>query len=247
MRPLVLITGGSSGIGAAAAELIAENDADVVINYRTNEQAALAVKEKITNKGGTAYLVKADISTEEGVNHLFAEVDKIGTLGALINSAGVISTIHDFESTTLEQLNTVFTINVFGSFLCSREAVKRMSHRHGGNGGCIVNVSSMAASLGSPNEFVEYAASKGAIDTLTVGLAKEVARYGIRVNAVRPGLINTDMHIHTGDAQRADRLAKFIPLERAGTAEEVAELIMWLISEKSSYVCGALYDVSGGR
>lgn len=247
MNRLVLITGGSSGIGATTAELIAENGYDVVINYRNSEQAALAVKEKIVGKGGNIYSVQADISTEEGVNHLFAEVDKIGKLHALINSAGIISKIHDFESTNLNQLNDVFSINVFGSFLCAREAVKRMSQKHGGNGGCIVNVSSMAASIGSPNEFIEYAASKGAIDTLTVGLAKEVAKHGIRVNAVRPGLIATEMHVHTGDAQRAERLTKFIPMERVGTTGEVAELIMWLISEKSSYVCGALYDVSGGR
>jgi len=247
MNRLALITGGGSGIGAATAELISGNGYDVVINYRNSEQAALAVKEKIVAKGGSVYLVQADVSTEDGVNHLFAEVDKIGKLQVLINSAGVISKVHDFESTNLNQLNHVFSINVFGSFLCSREAVKRMSQKHGGEGGCIVNISSMAASLGSPNEFIEYAASKGAIDTLTVGLAKEVAKHGIRVNAVRPGLIDTDMHVHTGDAQRAERLTKSIPLERVGSTVEVAELIMWLISDKSSYVCGALYDVSGGR
>lgn len=247
MDGLVLITGGSSGIGAAAAKLIAKNGYDVVINYRNNEQAAITIKNEIVNNGGTAYLVQSDISTEEGVVHLFNEIDKIGALHALINNAGIISKIHNFESTSLDQLNEIFSINVFGSFLCVREAVKRMSHQHGGNGGCIVNLSSMAASLGSPNEFIEYAASKGAIDTLTVGLAKEVAKQGIRVNAVRPGLIDTDMHFHTGDAERAERLSTSVPMDRVGTPDEVAELILWLISEKSSYVCGALYDVSGGR
>ncbi|WP_415892499.1 SDR family oxidoreductase [Neptuniibacter sp. PT8_73] len=247
MKKLALITGGSSGIGAAAAKLIAKTGYDVVINYRNSEQAATAIKNEIMENGGTAYIVQSDISTEEGVNYLFNQVDKIGSLDALINSAGIISKIHNFESTCLDQLNKTFSINVFGSFLCAREAVKRMSHQHGGNGGCIVNLSSMAASLGSPNEFIEYAASKGAIDTLTVGLAKEVAKQGIRVNAVRPGLIDTDMHSHTGDAERAERLSTSVPMDRVGTADEVAELILWLISEKSSYVCGALYDVSGGR
>lgn len=248
MGKVLLVTGASSGIGAAVAEMAAASGYSVCINFRNNTQKAEELRESISIHGSHVITVKADISTESGVLNLFNEVDaQLGRITHLVNNAGVIAPIKRFEDTSLEKLHEIFSINVYGSFLCAREAVKRMSTKNGGSGGVIVNLSSVASRLGSPNEFIDYAASKGAIDTFTIGLSKEVAEYGIRVNAVRPGLIQTEMHSHAGDAERPEKLKSFIPIKRAGTSNEVANSIMWLLSDSASYVTGALLDVSGGR
>lgn len=248
MAKILLVTGASSGIGAAIAQMAAESGYWVCINYRTSEQKAEALLYSLRNYGVRAIAVKADISTPAGVLHLFEQVDtKLGTITHLVNNAGVIGPIQAFEDTSFERLQELFAINVYGSFLCAREALKRMSSKNGGTGGAIVNISSVAAKLGSPNEFIDYAATKGAIDTFTIGLAKEVAQYGVRVNAVRPGLIQTDLHTYAGDPRRPDKLKSFIPIQRAGSVDEVASAVMWLLSDSASYVTGALLDVSGGR
>ncbi|WP_133011796.1 SDR family oxidoreductase [Marinomonas flavescens] len=245
---LVLITGGSRGIGAETAILAAQKGWDVVITYRNEISKAELIVNKIINLGCRALAIKTDIANEQDIYNLFNIIDKeFGRLDALVNNAGAITVISSFVDMSPARIRDVFNINVVGSFICAQEAVKRMSHESGGKGGSIINISSAAARIGSPNEFIDYAASKGAIDTLTLGLSKEVASEGIRVNAVRPGLISTDMHADAGDRDRPEKLKKFIPMQRAGKPSEVANSIVWLISDEASYVNGALLDVAGGR
>ncbi len=248
MSKTVLITGGSRGIGAATALLAAREGYAVAVNYTSNSLAADEVVRQIRAAGGQAITVKADVANEADVVAMFEKVDaKFGRLTALVNNAGVVDVNTRVDGITLARLRRMFEINVFGSFLCAREAVKRMSTRYGGTGGAIVNVSSAAARLGSPGSYVDYAAAKGAIDTFTLGLSKEVAAEGIRVNAVRPGIIETEIHASGGAPNRAKEIAPQLPMQRAGTANEVAESIVWLLSEKSSYTNGALLDIAGGR
>jgi NAD(P)-dependent dehydrogenase (short-subunit alcohol dehydrogenase family) len=248
LSKVVLITGGSRGIGAAAALLAARQGFAVAVNYASNSMAAEAVVRQIREAGGQALSVQADVAKEREVLAMFETVDaKLGRLNALVNNAGVVDQTTRVDSITLERLQRMFEINVFGSFLCAREAVKRMSTRYGGSGGSIVNVSSAAARLGSPGQYVDYASAKGAIDTFTLGLAKEVAAEGIRVNAVRPGIIETDIHASGGLPNRARDVAPQVPMQRAGTAREVAEAIVWLLGDQASYTTGALLDVTGGR
>lgn len=246
--PVVLITGGSRGIGAATALAAARAGYAVALSYQRDERAAQTVVQAITTLGGQALAVQADVAQEDSVLALFAAVDAAwGRLDALVNNAGVVDVASRVDAMTVARLRRMFDTNVLGSFLCAREAVLRMSTRHGGRGGSIVNVSSAAARLGSPGQYVDYAASKGAVDTFTVGLAKEVAAEGIRVNAVRPGIIDTEIHASGGLPNRVRDLAPQVPMQRAGTAAEVAEAIMWLISEKSGYTTGTIIDVAGGR
>lgn len=248
MSQLVLITGGSRGIGAATALLAARQGYAVAVNYTANSLAADEVVRQIRQAGGQAMAVQADVASEAQVVAMFEKIDaKFGRLTALVNNAGVVDQTTRVEAITLPRLQRMFEVNVFGSFLCAREAVRRMSTRHGGAGGAIVNVSSVAARLGAPGQYVDYAAAKGAIDTFTVGLAKEVAAEGIRVNAVRPGLIETEIHASGGLPNRAWDLAPQVPMQRPGSAEEVAESIVWLLGEGASYTTGALLDVAGGR
>ena len=248
MSKLVLITGGSRGIGAATALLAARQGYAVAVNYSANSLAADEVVRLIRQSGGQAMAVQADVALEAQVITMFDKIDaKFGPVSALVNNAGVVDQTTRVDAITLERLQRLFAVNVFGSFLCAREAVRRMSTRYGGTGGAIVNVSSAAARLGSPGQYVDYAAAKGAIDTFTLGLAKEVATEGIRVNAVRPGLIDTGIHASGGLPQRAQNLAPEVPMQRAGTAEEVAEAIVWLLGDQASYATGALLDIAGGR
>ena len=248
MSKVLIITGGSRGIGAATALLAAREGYAVAVNYAANSLAADEVVRQIRSSGGTALTVQADVAVEADVLAMFKKVDaKLGRLTALVNNAGVVDMTCRVESMSLERLQRMFAINVFGSFMCAREAVKRMSTRYQGEGGAIVNVSSAAARLGAPGQYVDYAAAKGAIDTFTVGLAKEVAAEGIRVNAVRPGIIETEIHASGGLPNRVRDLAPQVPMQRAGTAAEVAEAILWLISEKSAYATGSIIDVAGGR
>ena len=248
MTKTVLITGGSRGIGAATALLAAREGYAVAVNYTSNSLAADEVVRQIRTAGGQAITVQADVANEAQVVAMFEKVDaKFGPLTALVNNAGVVDVNSRVDGITLARLQRMFEINVFGSFLCAREAVRRMSTRYGGAGGAIVNVSSAAARLGSPGSYVDYAAAKGAIDTFTLGLSKEVAAEGIRVNAVRPGIIETDIHASGGLPNRATDMAPQLPMQRAGTANEVAESIIWLLSEKSSYTNGALLDIAGAR
>ncbi len=248
MSQVVLITGGSRGIGAATARLAARQGYAVAVNYAANSLAADEVVRQIRLAGGQAMAVQADVASEAQVVAMFEKIDaKFGHLSALVNNAGVVDQTTRVEAITLARLQRMFEINVFGSFLCAREAVRRMSTRHGGAGGAIVNVSSVAARLGAPGQYVDYAAAKGAIDTFTVGLAKEVAAEGIRVNAVRPGIIETDIHASGGLPDRARDMAPQVPMQRAGSAEEVAESIVWLLGSQASYTTGALLDVTGGR
>ena len=248
MSDVVIITGSSRGIGAATALLLAQRGYAVCINYRSNQGAAERVVTQIEQTGGKAIAVAADIASEEDVLELFETVDEqLGTLSALVNNAGILETQMRLETMDAARLQRTFATNITGSFLCAREAVKRMSSRRGGAGGAIVNVSSAAASLGSPGEYIDYAASKGAVDTMTVGLAKEVADEDIRVNAVRPGLIYTDIHADGGEPGRVDRLKSGVPMKRGGSVEEVAQAIVWLLSDEASFVTGALLDVTGGR
>jgi NAD(P)-dependent dehydrogenase (short-subunit alcohol dehydrogenase family) len=244
----MLITGGGRGIGAATALLAAQRGYAVCVNYRRDAIAAADVVNTITDQGGHAIAVEADIAIESDIVRLFQTVDeKLGPLTALVNNAGVLEKQMRVEAMDIERLRRIFATNVIGAMLCAREAVRRMSTKRGGAGGAIVNVSSIAARSGSPREYVDYAASKGAIDTFTIGLAHEVADEGIRVNAVRPGFIYTDMHASGGEPGRVDRVKAFVPLQRGGTTGEVANAILWLLSEESSYTTGGFIDVAGGR
>lgn len=248
MEKVIIITGGSRGIGAAVALLAAKEGYAVCVSYLNNRSAAEEVVASITQKKGLAIAVQANVAVEEEVIRLFEHVDSsLGRVTALVNNAGILEKQTRVEDMTAERINRIFSTNVVGSFICSREAVRRMSTRHGGNGGSIVNISSRASRLGSPGEYVDYAASKAAIDTLTIGLAKEVATEGIRVNAVSPGIIYTDIHASGGEPQRVDRLKDTIPMKRGGYPEEVAKAALWLLSEDASYTTGASIDVSGGR
>ncbi len=247
-KRVVLITGASRGIGAATAVLCAQRGYAVAVNYSSNDDAAQQVVQQILASGGHAMAIQADVAIESEVMAMFEEVDAtLGRLGALVNNAGVVDFAARVDEMSVARLKRMFDINVLGSFLCAREAVRRMSTRHGGAGGSIVNVSSIAARLGGAGNYVDYAASKGAIDTFTLGLAREVAAEGIRVNAVRPGIIETEIHASGGQPDRARQMAPQVPLQRAGTALEVAQAIVWLLSEDSSYSTGSLLDVAGGR
>lgn len=249
MKKIILITGGSQGIGAATAKLAAQREYFVCVNYHHNDGIAMKVVNEIKEANGDAVAIKADISKEDEVIRLFEYIDEnVGTLSALVNNAGIIQSQSRFIAMDATRLQKTFSTNVIGSFLCAREAIKRMSTKLNGRGGSIVNLSSVAARLGAPGEYIDYAASKGAIDSMTIGLAKEVADEGIRVNAVRPGIIYTGIHSKGGDSGRVERLEKtHIPLQRGGQPEEVANMILWLLSEEASYVTGAIFDVTGGR
>lgn len=244
---VVIITGGSRGIGRAAALKAAAAGFKVVVGYASNESAARDVVAAIEASNGKAIAVKCDVGVEADILALFKAADAFGPLGALVNNAGIVGPTIRVEDMTAERITRMLAVNVTGSFLCAREAVKRMSTKHGGAGGVIVNLSSAAAKLGSANTYVDYAASKGAIDTFTVGLAHEVATEGIRVVGIRPGLIDTEIHASGGDADRPRRLAHHVPMQRVGTADEVANAIVWLLSDEASYVTSSILDVSGGR
>jgi NAD(P)-dependent dehydrogenase (short-subunit alcohol dehydrogenase family) len=245
---ILLVTGGSRGIGAATARLGAERGYSVCVNYHSNRTAADAVVAEIERAGGRAMAVGADVSLEADVLRLFDTVDtRLGRVTALVNNAGIVARQTRVDQLDAARLARIFAVNVVGAFLCAREAVQRMSTRHGGAGGAIVNVSSRAAQLGAPGEYVDYAASKGALDTLTVGLAREVAAEGIRVNGVRAGIIHTELHASGGEPHRADRLGPGQPMQRAGEAIEVARAILWLLSDEASYSTSTFVDVAGGR
>ena len=248
MSRLVVVTGGGRGIGAATAKLAAARGDRVVISYLRDAAAAAAVVRSITDSGGRALAVQADVSRESDVSRLFETVDReLGRPDVLVNNAGIVDLKARLDEMSAARLERMFAVNVIGSLLCAAAAVRRMSTAKGGAGGNIVNVSSAAARHGSPGEYVDYAAAKAAIDTLTIGLAKEVSLEGIRVNAVRPGVIATELHASSGDAQRPERMAPSLPLRRPGTAEEVARAILWLASDEASYCTGTILDVAGGR
>jgi NAD(P)-dependent dehydrogenase (short-subunit alcohol dehydrogenase family) len=248
MSRIVLVTGASRGIGAATVRLAATQGYDVCVNYRRHGDAARAVAEEVRASGQRAAVVQADVASEADVIRLFETCDReLGRLTALVNNAGILETQMRVEAMDAGRLQRVFAANVTGPFMCAREAVKRMSTKHGGAGGAIVNVSSGASRLGSPGEYVDYAASKGAIDTFTIGLAQEVAQEGIRVNAVRPGFIYTDIHASGGEPNRVERVKAFVPMRRGGTADEVAHAILWLLSAQASFTTGSFIDVAGGK
>lgn len=244
---VVIITGGSRGIGRATALGCAKRGFKVVIGYASNSAAADEVVTEIAASNGKAIAVKCDVGHEEDILALFAAADAFGPLGALVNNAGIVGQTARVDEMSAERIQRIMAVNVTGSILCAREAVKRMSTRHGGQGGVIINLSSVAAKLGSPNTYVDYAASKGAVDSFTVGLGHEVAGEGIRVAAIRPGLIDTEIHASGGDPERAHRLSVNVPMKRVGRAEEIANAVVWLLSDEASYVTSAIFDVSGGR
>lgn len=248
MNPSLLVTGGSRGIGAAAAVLAARRGWDVAINYTRDAAAAERVAAQVRAAGRRALVIQADVAEEPEVLAMFAAVDReFGRLRGLVNNAGVVDLPARVDEMSLQRLQRMFAINLTGSFLCAREAVRRMSTKHGGAGGAIVNLSSAAARLGSPGQYVDYAASKAGIDLMTLGLAREVATEGIRVNAVRPGIIDTEIHASGGLPDRAKQVAPVVPMQRAGTADEVAQAVVWLLSDEAGYTTGAVLDVTGGR
>lgn len=248
MKKIILVTGGSRGIGAAVAQGAAEQGYAVCISYLHNQAAAEAVVATIRQNDGEAMAVQADVALEDDVVRLFKQVDATwGPLSALVNNAGVLARQARVDEMDSARIQRILATNVIGSFICAREAVRRMSTRHGGSGGAIVNLSSRASHLGAPGEYVDYAASKAAIDTLTIGLSKEVAAEGIRVNTVSPGVIYTDIHASGGEPQRVDRVKEAIPMKRGGYPQEVAKAVLWLLSADASYTTGATLDVAGGR
>jgi NAD(P)-dependent dehydrogenase (short-subunit alcohol dehydrogenase family) len=248
MNKILVVTGGSRGIGAATAQLAASRGYSVCVNYRRDRTGAESIVNAIGRAGGKAIAVGGDVASQDDVVRLFETVDReLGTVTALVNNASILEKQMRLEGMDAARLQRVFSVNVTGCFLCAREAVKRMSSKHGGPGGAIVNVSSVAARTGSPGEYVDYAASKGALDTMTIGLAREVAEHGIRVNAVRPGFIYTDIHASGGEPDRVERVKQFVPMKRGGQPAEVANAILWLLSDEASYATGTFIDVSGGR
>ena len=250
MHRTLLITGGSRGIGAATARLAATRGWDVAINFHSDAVAAQTVADEVQRAGRRALLLQADVGAESEAKAMFAELDRAwgpGQLGALVNNAGVVDQACRVDEMSAARVERMFAVNVFGSMWCAREAVRRMSKRHGGGGGVIVNLSSAAARLGAAGQYVDYAAAKGAIDSFTLGLAREVAAEGVRVNAVRPGIIDTDIHASGGQPGRAAQMAPLVPMQRAGSAEEVAQAIVWLLGDESSYTTGAVINVTGGR
>lgn len=244
---VIIVTGGSRGIGAETAKLIAADGYTVIVNYVRNDAEAARVVSDIEAKGGKAFAAKGDVQFEDDVLAIFDVAKSQGQIVGLVNNAGVVDKAARLDEMSLERMNRMFAINLTGAFLCAREAVKAMSTRHGGLGGSIVNLTSAAAKLGAGGQYLDYAATKGAIDTMTIGLARELAEENIRVNGVRPGIIDTDIHASGGQPDRAQALQNTIPMKRPGTAREVAKAIMWLLSDDSSYSTGAIIDVSGGR
>ena len=248
MNRVVVVTGGSRGIGAATARLAAARGYAVCVNYLRNAAAAAEVVDDIQQRGGSAVAVGADVAKEPDVVRLFETCDRtLGRLDALVNNAGILELQMRLDAMDAARLHRVFGTNAVGAFLCAREAVRRMSTRYGGRGGAIVNVSSGAARLGAPNEYIDYAATKGAVDTMTIGLAREVAEEGVRVNAVRAGVIYTEMHASGGEPNRVERVKTLVPMKRGGTPEEVAHAILWLLSDEASYTTGSFIDVAGGK